>query len=74
MLIYFLDVFFYLLPTHLFGPHLYFGTLEYSKRTVEFDESSFKNKPLNGMNTVDLFSVANSDLVISGLEIHANIF
>ena len=24
---------------------LIFGTLEYSKHTVEFDESSFKNKP-----------------------------
>ena len=66
--------FFYLLPKYTFiWSSLIFGTLAYSKRTVEFDESSFKNKPLNVMNTVDLFSVANSDLVISGLEIHANI-
>ena len=65
----------FLLTTYTFiWTSLIFGTLEYSKNTVEFDESSFKNKPLNGMNTVDLFSVANSDLVISGLEIHANIF
>ena len=53
---------------------LIFGTLEYSKRTVEFDESSFKNKPLNVMNTVDLFSVLNSDLVISGLKFMQTFF
>ena len=53
---------------------LIFGTLEYSKHTVEFDEPSLKNKPLNGMKTIDLFSVLNSHLVISGFKFMQTFF